>query len=84
MINQEPNYLMFMFTKFLNLPLGKLAAVTGLSFTITVGSAFLTADKAWADVRPVSDAELTMDKNLSYDLHSTCLLYTSPSPRDRG
>ncbi len=63
--------MMFMFTKILNLPLGKLAAITGLSFTITLGSALLTADKSWADVQPVSDAELTMDKNLSYDLHST-------------
>lgn len=62
---------MLMFTKILNLPLGKLAAktfrfgiVAGISLSITTGSAL-------ADVQKISDAELTMDKNLSYDLHST-------------
>jgi len=76
---------MFMFTKILNLPIGKLVAnsgtlvnkslklgraagkigiVAGISFSITAGTAV-------ADVKKISDAELTMDKNLSYDLHST-------------
>ncbi len=76
---------MSMFTKILNLPAGKLtdrslelpkkievvcrktlklAAIAGISLSITTGVAL-------ADVQKVPDAELTMDKNLSYDLHST-------------
>ena len=69
---------MFMFTKILNLPLGKFAtgslslgnkciklgAIASLSLSLTTTIAF-------ADVTRVADAELTMDKNLSYDLHST-------------
>ncbi len=69
---------MFMFTKILTLPMGKLAGssrnlvsrslklglIASISFSITAGTAF-------ADVTRVTDAELTMDKNLSYDLHST-------------
>jgi len=74
-----------MFTKILNLPAGKLAdrslelpkkielvckktlklaAIASISLSITAGTAL-------ADVQKVPDAELTMDKNLSYDLHST-------------
>jgi len=69
---------MFMLTKILNLPIGKLAAssldlgnkylklsiIAGISFSITTGAAL-------ADIKKVPDAELTMNKNLSYDLHST-------------
>ncbi len=60
-----------MFTKILNLPLGKLASqslkfgiIAAISFSVTTGAVL-------ADIKKVSDAELTMDKNLSYDLHST-------------
>lgn len=42
----------------------KLGLIASISFSITAGTAF-------ADVTRVTDAELTMDKNLSYDLHST-------------
>jgi carboxyl-terminal processing protease len=62
---------MFMFTKILNLPAGKFARlalkasiIAGLSFSLTTGTAL-------ADIKKISDADLTMDKNLSYDLHST-------------
>ena len=53
-----------MFTKILDLPLGKLAAIAGLSLTIATSS-------AWADVKEVPDSDLTMNKNLSDDLHTT-------------
>ena len=62
---------MFMFTKILNLPVGKLVA-NGLKLSLIAGiSLSITAGTAFADIKKVSDAELTMDKNLSYDLHST-------------
>jgi len=69
---------MFMFTKILNLPLGNLA-VSSLNLgnrclklgAIASISLFITTSVALADVKKVTDAELTMDKNLSYDLHST-------------
>lgn len=52
------------FTKILGL---KSFAVIGLSMAIASGAAL-------ADVKRVPDAALTMDKNLSYDIHSTLYL----------
>ena len=62
---------MFMFTKILDLPLGTLATKTFSFGLIAILSFSITTGAALADVKKVPDAELTMDKNLSYDLHST-------------
>lgn len=74
-----------MFTKIFDLPLGNLFGdsripVTshlklvskGLMLSFIASIAFsITTSAALADVTRVPDAALTMDKNLSYDLHST-------------
>lgn len=56
---------MSMFTNLFNSSLSKatnFAAVSGLILSLATGSAF-------ADVTKVPDEQLTMDKNLSYDIH---------------
>ena len=50
----------------------------------TVGSSY-----HWTGNRKVGEGKMTMtevvtDERVEIDLHFICLLYTSPSPRDRG
>ena len=44
--------------------IARLTTIAALGFALTTGISF-------ADVKRVSDAELTMDENLSYDIHKT-------------
>ena len=53
-----------MFTKILDFPLTRLAAIASLSITLTLSTAV-------ADVKEVADSDLTMNKDLSQDLHNT-------------
>ncbi|MFT6033115.1 MAG: carboxyl-terminal processing protease [Arenicella sp.] len=87
---------MFMFTKIFDLPLGNLSgnsrssltrrvklARKGLIFSLIASISFAITI-ASADVTKVPDSALTMDKNLSYDLHSTLywLRFGHYSPKD--
>jgi carboxyl-terminal processing protease len=103
-INYGQLYLILMFTKILNLPLGNLAGRSCSPFTrrlklissikiisksLMIGVMAIiglsaTTTTALADVTRVPDAALTMNKNLSYDLHSTLywLRFGHYSPKD--